>query len=304
MLICCPLSTDIKPERKIMYRILFILLAALSLPSIGMAKEPCVTKDECIEMRNWDLGVAIGWGQKTNPLRDFDDIPVFFIPTVAYYGEHWFFDNGNLGYSLTEQKYFSLNLVTSYSLDRAYFYRWDPSNIFLKRSSQEEARLLSTNTALSSEPDPVFNSLESRNFTMLGGAEAFIYSPLGVVRLAYTHDMFNVHQGSEAQIKWTYGWHLTRWVMDMSLVFDWKSTNVVDYYYGVRPSENDYWSQHYHADAGWNKGIEMTARYILTDNWDMLFAFRYTQLADEIAASPLLDQDYSSTYFIGAAYRF
>lgn len=286
-----------------MYRILVILLTSLCLPSIGMAKDSCATKDECIEMRNWDLGVAVGWGQKTNPLRDFDDIPVFFIPSVAYYGEHWFFDNGNVGYNLTEQNYFSLNLVTSYSLDRAYFYRWDPSNIFLARSTQEQANFKTANS-LSSEPDPEFNSLESRNFTLLGGAEAFIYSQLGTIRLAYTHDMFNVHNGSEAQIKWTYVWHPNRWIIDLSLVFDWKSEKVVDYYYGVRPSENAYWSEQYQADSGWNQGAEVTARYILTDNWDLLLAVRYTQIADEIAASPLLDEDYSSTYFVGAAYRF
>lgn len=286
-----------------MNRSVLILLATLSLPTMSVAKEPCVTKDECIEKRSWDVGLAVGWGKKTNPLRDFDDIPVFFIPTLAYYGDRWFFDNGNLGYSLIEQPYFSLNLATSYSMDSANFSRWDPSNIFLNRSIQNGGRMLSPITVISHEPEPVFNSLESRNFTLLGGAEAFIYTPIGVVKLSYAHDMFKVHQGAEAQIKWSSGWHLAHWLMDMSLILDWKSTNVVDYYYGVRPSENEYWSQHYHADAGWNTGIEMTARYILTDNWNMLFAFRYTQIADEIAASPLLNQDYSSTYFIGAAYR-
>ena len=287
-----------------MYRILFVLITSLSiLPAIGMAKEACAPENQCIEMNNWDLGIAIGWGQKSNPLRDFDDIPLFFIPTVAYYGEHWFFDNGNLGYTLAEQESFTINLVTSYSLDRAYFYQWDPSNIFLNRGTQVEAKAINS-MSLSTEPEPEFNSLETRNFTLLGGAEAFIYTRLGIIRLAYTHDMFNVHQGSEAQIKWTYGWDYDRFIFEFALVFDWKSQDVVDYYYSVRPSENAYWSERYQAKSGWDKGAEMTARYILTDNWDLLLAVRYTLIADEIAASPLLDQDYSSTYFIGAAYRF
>lgn len=287
-----------------MYRILFVLITSLSiLPAIGMAKEACAPENQCIEMNNWDLGIAIGWGQKSNPLRDFDDIPLFFIPTVAYYGEYWFFDNGNLGYTLAEQESFTINLVTSYSLDRAYFYQWDPSNIFLNRGTQVEAKAINSMT-LSTEPEPEFNSLETRNFTLLGGAEAFIYTRLGIIRLAYTHDMFNVHQGSEAQIKWTYGWDYDRFIFEFALVFDWKSQDVVDYYYSVRPSENAYWSERYQAKSGWDKGAEMTARYILTDNWDLLLAVRYTLIADEIAASPLLDQDYSSTYFIGAAYRF
>lgn len=214
-----------------MYRILVVLLASLCLPSIGMAQVHCTTKNQCIEMRNWDLGIAVGWGQKAD---------------------------------------------------------------------------YKAATTQSSEPELVFNSLESRNFTMLGGAEAFFYSQLGTIRLAYTHDMFNVHNGSEAQIKWTYGWHQNHWIIDLSLVFDWKSQNVVDYYYGVRPSENEnpYWSQQYHADSAWNQGTEVTACYILTDNWELLAAVHYTIIADEIAASPLLDEDYSSTYLVDSAYRF
>ncbi|MGL4447679.1 MipA/OmpV family protein [Shewanella sp.] len=287
-----------------MYRILGLLLAAsLSLPATAQLDESCSTKHDCIEVGNWDVGVAIGWGQKTNPLKDVGDIPVFLIPTIAYYGENWFFDNGNLGYSLTEQAHFSLNLVTSYSLDRAYFYRWDPSNIFLERNSPSRTGFGRLPNA-PAEPDMHINDLGSRNFTLLGGAEAFIYSPLGILRLAYTHDMFNVHHGSEAQIKWSYGWQLNRWIIDLAFVFDWKSQNVVHYYYGIRPEESAYWSQQYQAHSGWDKGAEMTARYELTNTWDLLLAVRYTLIADEITASPLLDKDVSSTYFIGAAYRF
>lgn len=48
-----------------MYRILFVLITSLNiLPAIGMAKEACAPENQCIEMNNWDLGIAIGWGQK------------------------------------------------------------------------------------------------------------------------------------------------------------------------------------------------------------------------------------------------
>lgn len=279
------------------------MIISLALPAISEAKAPCLSEHECIETHNWDLGVAIGWGKKTNPLQDFSDIPVFVVPTIAYYGDKFFFDNGNIGYTLTEQPYYSLNLVTSYSLDRAYFYRWDPSNVFLLRSNQAESNRAAVFNE-PQEPAKTFNELEDRHFTLLGGAEAFIYLPAGYIRLAYTHDMFNVHQGAEAQIKWTQNWAISQWIVDASLVFDWKSQAVVDYYYSVRPSENAYWSKKYQAHSGWNKGIELTAQYPLSPNWDLLLAARYTQIADEIAASPLLAQDYSSTYFVGAAYRF
>ncbi|MCH1929800.1 MipA/OmpV family protein [Shewanella sp. A25] len=287
-----------------MFRIVVFVSAALTFPLKALAEDSCVAQDECIEIGSWDLGLAVGWGQKTNPLRDFDDIPVYFIPTIAYYGERFFFDNGNFGYTLVEHPHYSVNLVTSYSLDRAYFYRWDPSNIFISHSTQQLATTTPMTHLITTQPDYRFNDLESRHFTMLGGAETFFYTAAGTLRLAYAHDMFDVHQGSEGQVNWSYGWQINDLYLNLSLVFDWKSSNVIGYYYGVRPSENAYWSQQYHAKSGWNRGIELTSRYTINANWDVLVALRYRQLADEIAASPLLDEDYSSTYFFGAAYRF
>lgn len=281
----------------------FLLSVLLLSPGVVMAQ--CDDTTDCIEKGSWDLGIAFGYGQRTNPLEDYDDIPIYVLPTIAYYGERWFFDNGAIGYTLTEQERFTVNLITGFSSDRAFFYRWDPSNIFLAGSSQsmQQTPLVISPTGPYGDSQDI-GDLESRHFTYLGGIEAYVYNRFGTWRLALLHDLLNVHQGTEGQIKWNYHWGHKELSVDFAVFFDWKSQEVVNYYYGVRPSESAYWHEHYRTENGWNRGLELTARYSLTPAWELLMTARYTQLADTIAQSPLLDEDDSYAYLIGAAYRF
>lgn len=281
---------------------LALLLGSLFSQAVMAAENTCDDTTDCIRQGSWDLGIALGYGVKSNPLKDYKDIPIYVLPTVAYYGEKWFFDNGALGYTLTEQERFTLNLVTGFSSDRAYFYRWDPSNIFLAGSSQalQQAPIARATWELT----PPIGPLEERSFTYLGGMETYIYNRFGTWRVALLHDLFDVHNGMEGQIKWNYHWSHQELSLDFAAFLDWKSQEIVDYYYGVRPSESAYWSLNYQAESGWNSGVEFTARYHMTPEWELLMTARYTRFADTIADSPLLDEDDGYAYLIGAAYRF
>ncbi|WOT04510.1 MipA/OmpV family protein [Shewanella youngdeokensis] len=288
------------------YLFAFALLLSLNTSTALANNAHCESDNSCIEVERWDIGIALGYGSKTNPLKDYDDIPIYLVPTIAYYGDRWFFDNGDLGYTLTEGESFTINLIGTFSHDRAFFYRWDPSNLFsIQNNSFEQSIGNETSTGMSKNT-PEINTMEKlcRKFTYLGGAEAFLYTAFGIVKTSVTHDLFNVHNGTEAQLKWRYNIPLNSWNFEFAAVLDWKSKRVVDYYYGIRPSESIYWSEKYQPKSALNQGLEFTGQYVLTDNWNLLFAARYTKIADEIVASPLLEKDHTTTYFLGAAYRF
>jgi len=260
-----------------------------------------------IEVDRWDLGFAVGYGEISNLIKDFDDTPIYVIPTIAYYGDNWFFDNGSLGYTLLEGNDYSVNLLGTFSSDRAFFYRWDPSNIFQARSSAGGSRNSQNPLSIrsiSSEPKLDINELESRHFTYLGGVETFFYSPFGTLKLAVTHDLFNVHNGTEAQFKWSHSATFNRWNIELSAMLDWKSKQIVDYYYGIRASENAYWSNMYQAQSALNQSVAITGQYALTDSWGLLLMARYTHVASTITQSPLVEKNHTTTYFVGAAYRF
>ena len=289
--------------------LLALLLAASLYSTLSFASTPtsCNNNTDCIEVGRWDIGIALGYGNKTNPLKDYEDIPLYAVPTLAYYGDNWFFDNGNIGYTLSEGENYTVNLITTFSNDSAFFHRWDPSNIFLLSGDSNHnavTPLASTMTTRTAKDPKAIGELENRNFTYLGGVEAFIYTRFGIVHATVAHDILNVHGGTESKLKWFYNLPLNKWNFEIAAVLDWKSEEVVDYYYGVRANESLYWNQAYQAESAVNKSIEFTGQYVLTDHWNLLFVARYTDIANEIADSPLLDKDYTSTYFVSAAYRF
>ncbi len=294
-----------------MKKLKVLLLSCILLPISAWADvvDSCGEKVECIEIGRWDVGIALGYGNRTNPLKDYDDIPIYLVPTFAYYGDSWFFENGNFGYTLSEQETFTINLTTSLSSDSAYFHRWDPSNIFIAGTNKFEPKTLLNSTApaptiMKGAQEPEIGKLEKRHFTYFGGVEAFFYTRAGTINLSMAHDLLNVHQGTEAKLKWLYNLAIEDWKFELALTFDWKSEELVDYYYGIRPSESTYWSQAYKPKSAINTGLELTSHYVMTEHWDLLFIARYTHISDEIVASPLLNEDYTSTFFVGAAYRF
>ena len=73
------------------------------------------------EERNWRFGVALGYGERTNPLIQSEDIPVVVDLDIAWFGERWFFDNFDLGFELVDRPSFTTNVVARVNSDRAFF---------------------------------------------------------------------------------------------------------------------------------------------------------------------------------------
>ncbi|NKF49660.1 MipA/OmpV family protein [Shewanella sp. WXL01] len=286
--------------------ILQFLIVFLAVHTQVFAEESCKQSQNCIDIDRWDLALAIGLGSRSNPLSDYENIPVYVVPSIAYYGDNWFFDNGNLGYSLIESERFTINLATTYSDDSGFFNKWDPSNIFMLANGYQRSSVSASSAQQAEMVDKTidFDELGDRNFTMLATIEGFYFSRFGVLKAAIGHDMFNVHNGAQADFKWNYSIAVDNWVFDTGVSATWKSEDLVDYYYGIRVTENTFWHQQYRASSAWNFGAELTARYLIATHWDALLALRYTKFAKAISDSPLLSDDYSSTYFVGMAYRF
>src|SRR3954463_8626491 len=71
--------------------------------------------------RHWRLGIALGYGERTNPLIQSEKIPVLVDLDIAWFGKRWFFDNGDVGFTLLDHPAFTLNTVARVNTDRAFF---------------------------------------------------------------------------------------------------------------------------------------------------------------------------------------
>ena len=288
------------------------MLASLWLASpLGVAgeRESAISKD--IEVGQWQLGLALGLGMKSNPLRGGDDIPLLALPDISYYGERWFLDNFTLGYSLYQSDRLVLSLISGANGEKAYFSFWHPAN-FTSLNGSEFAATGDQLPGISNEADagPIrelpavtIDDVSKRHFAWDGGVMANIYLPWGEVMIRALADISKVYQGSHGRIEWSRGFRSGDWDWRSSLGVDWQSRALVDYYYGV-PDNSDFAGGGYRGRSGWSPYASLMVSHPINENWQGLVTVKYQRLAAGMADSPLVTTNSSYSFFIGAAYQF
>ena len=77
------------------------------------------------EESRWRLGAAFGYGLRTNPLIQSDDIPIIVDLDIAWFGDHFFFDNGDLGLTFADNDTLTASVVGRFNSGRVFFDRTD-----------------------------------------------------------------------------------------------------------------------------------------------------------------------------------
>ena len=90
-----------------------IIACLLLLPAFAAAESP------------WRLGIAMGYGERSNPLLNSDDIPVVVDIDVAYFGKYFFFDNGDVGLTFADNDVVTGSVMARVRSDQVFFGRTD-----------------------------------------------------------------------------------------------------------------------------------------------------------------------------------
>jgi len=90
------------------------------------AQDQC--EPDCVPVGDWRISVGMGAGMRSNPLHQGEDIPLVLLPEVSYYGERFFLENLEMGFTLFEDRRHQFNLLLTPGYDQMYFNRWDPFN--------------------------------------------------------------------------------------------------------------------------------------------------------------------------------
>ena len=95
-------------------RLLLVLACCLPLLASGneCPQDPNAMAGSCTEQGQWRFAVAAGAGHRSNPLVGGHNFPLWVIPDLSYYGKHWFFDNGTLGYNWSLDSSWQLSLFS------------------------------------------------------------------------------------------------------------------------------------------------------------------------------------------------
>jgi len=253
---------------------------------------------------HWRIGAAFGYGQRTNPLIQSDDIPVLVDLDIAWFGKHWFFDNGDIGLTLFDRAQSTTSLVARLNSDRVFFGKTNTEYVnFAYAGSGEVSALVDPDTGAQAT-EPVEVVPPDRDYAIELGVESLIDGDWGSATLRAFHGVSGTHGGYELSAFYSWRWITGRFALAPSVGVSYKSAALNDYYWGVQADEANLALPEYHPSDGFNFEGGVQANYYLNRNLRIALSVNYERLADDVAASPLADEDYVMAYFSGLAWTF
>lgn len=261
------------------------------------------------EERRWRLGAALGFGERTNPLIQSDNIPLLVDIDIAYFGDHWFFDNGDLGLHLTDNEVVTTNLVARVNSDRAFFGKTNTKYVTFSRMAGGTAGALfnpATGEAVTTEVDIPPQPLKppKRDYAIEAGIESLFGGEWGQASLRAFHDVSGTHDGYEIAADYSYRFTHGLFSWSPMIGLSWKSAALSNYYWGVHSDEVSFTLRPYEAKAGlgWETGVR--ANYYISKSLRLAVSANYERLQHSVAMSPLVKQDYVIGYFLGLGWQF
>jgi len=267
-------------------------MTSLALLLVLFVAMPCsAQKAATVEESNWRLGAALGYGERSNPLIQSEDVPIVVDLDIAWFGEHWFFDNGDLGFTVANTDAVTASVVARVNSDRVFFGKTDTRfvNIDLAGAPLAEA-------ADFKPPD--------RDYAVELGLELLTDGAWGAVQMSAFHDVAGTHEGFEFYANYSYGWRKQRLYIEPSFGASYKSADLNNYYWGITPEEAGLIAFPYEAEAGLNWHARLGFSYQLSRDWAISVVAEFERLNDEAAASPIVEEDSVLGWFAGVSRRF
>ncbi|MGO2075896.1 MAG: MipA/OmpV family protein, partial [Pseudoalteromonas sp.] len=176
------------------------LCVSLWFASPCFAQQSEIDPVQNITIDQWHLSLNLGLGVMSNPLKGGDDLPLVVIPEVAYYGEQFFFDNGRLGYSLSQDTPHIFNLVSEFNPETRFFVDWHPSNIFALTSANSLST--SNNELQSQQPRLDIEQLDKRKWALDAGMSYHYVFKQHVFSVQALADVSGVYEGWRSALQW------------------------------------------------------------------------------------------------------
>jgi outer membrane protein len=284
--------------------------------------------------RSWDLALAVGYGERTNPLVGGDSIDINTVIDFSWYGERFFFDNGDLGFLLQEHRNYSFNLVATINNERNFYNYLTGSNFGLQSLTEISKGFGAAGSTITGEQTPgkdfagtadserdfltsigapqgadtgyvnLNTELPDRDSAVNSGIEFLHIGPWGDIQAQLLSDVSGTHHGQEAWLSWSHPWYTPNNEFTLTLGAEWKSGKLISYYYGVRPEESFPGREAYEAGAGTSTFVRFAARHAFSPHWHGVAMVEREFLSSAIRNSPIVDDDVVDTFFAGLLYQF
>lgn len=305
-----------------------------SAPDIsnGEYEAPLDDAPPLVAVGQWQISAALGYGQRSNVLLGEDDFDIYLIPSIKYYGESFFFENGTLGFTLNENANQAWSVVAELNPYVAQFYDSHLDNFFaidnLNGNSLAEVPTLGTSSDFTEDlsegplqpadgPEREYIqqiTLNKPDWSVDLGIQHnwFFDNGTSLISQLFT-DVSSEHQGH--RFEWLFSgsfstdssqerrvigqWH-GMWQLGVSIMDDKSS----QYYFGIDERHTDIKDIYYQTDWAFNPLASITLFYPLNENMRLVGFAKYQHLDDTIYQSPKVNEHGISTFYFGVAYDF
>ncbi|SET78133.1 MipA/OmpV family protein [Thalassotalea agarivorans] len=255
-----------------------------------------VEKDRIVNVGEWMFGASLGVGAFANPLHYEEDIPLYILPDIRYYGEKFSLENLNLSYALIEKPNWVVEVIGQQNIDGIYFPGNGRRAIAAMSGSALVAPFGPDGDIVSIPQKPIHRSL-----SYLAGLEVRRYGTIDWLA-SIAHDISNVHHGYEVNLRAQYGFSLYNLLGEVEIGAVYKSDKLNNYYYSVEHTIVA--ANLYQAAAGTNVNASITLSYPLAETWYLVSALKYEHLSSQITDSPMVQDDNTLAYFTGVKYIY
>jgi outer membrane protein len=283
---------------KFLCTFIFSLLMTMSF----LHAEESINAAQLVDANEWQLGVTLGYGKLRQPVSHQEDIKLFIIPDIRYYGENFSIENLNLSYALIEQPNFVIELVGKQNFDGIYFpgdHRdafavVAPSGTFIRNPMSGNKNLADAIAAENIIP-------QHKSMSYMAGAEFRWYGTIDYF-VTTLFDVSNVHNGYEVDLSLHFQHEFDAISTDLEVGLIHKSDKMSDYYYGVDYAK---FKENNHSLSSTNSWyLQYTASYALSENWFALGVVKQQWQDSDIRRSPVIDRSSILSYFVGIKYMY
>lgn len=268
------------------------------MPSYVFADEKPLLKT--IGVNSWHLGVSLGYGEMISPLTDGDDIPLYVMPDIRYFGEYFYLENTTLGYSLKETPSYSIDLVGLLNQDGLYFPN-DQRDLIAAASPPLQITIAPFPIEEEEVEQPDIAIYPKKKSLSYMAGLAWRYRGELDINLVLAADISAGHHGKEFHANIKKQFNLGALEFESKFGMSYKDASLVNYYYGVTEDELPVGFEYldYRPGAAINWHVQLQLGYPLAENFWLVSSYRYDNNDSEIVNSPIVAKDGFVSYFFG-----
>jgi len=221
--------------------------------------------------------ITIGAGSfiQTQPYTNVDDI---LLPSPVI-----FFDNG------------------------IAYVRWSRAGIYFFGDKQEDYAWgfsLTVQPRVYGYTSSDIDGMDERKNTWEGGLAFSAKTDEAYIEVMLLTDMLDRYESWILKTELGYDFKFNNFSLYPSLILIYQSSDFLDYYYGVKKSEELGTRKEYIPSDGFQIGAQTYINYPFTNNFSALINLRVDKLSKEATSSPIVDQDYIYSGLLSLIYTF